>query len=72
MCTALKIDTFFSQIHCSAGMSKGIGLTMEEVSEKLVRLARYVRLYQKRGPKILIERYYSLLYSKQHRIDVLS
>ena len=34
MCTALKIDTFFSQIHCSAGMSKGIGLTMEEVSEK--------------------------------------
>ena len=38
----------------------------------LVRLARYARLYQKRGPKILIERYYLLLCSKQHRIDVLS
>ena len=40
--------------------------------EKLVRLARYARLYQKRGPKILIERYYPLLCSKQYRIGVLS
>ena len=30
------------------------------------------RLYKKRGPKILVERYYPLLCSKQHRIDVLS
>ena len=39
---------------------------------KLVRLARYARLYKKCGLKILIERYYPLLCSKQHRIDVLS
>ena len=38
----------------------------------LVGLARYARLYQKHWLKILMERYYSLLCSKQHRIDVLS